>query len=66
MGAVASAKLRTALSRQAWSRTAFALALALPLFLFLLATFLVPIATLLVRAVDNPEVAHELELKPLK
>ncbi len=60
MSAVASVNLRTALRRQAWSRTAFALALALPLFLFLLATFLVPIATLLVRAVDNPEVAHAL------
>jgi putative spermidine/putrescine transport system permease protein len=37
-----------------------ALALTLPLFLFLLATFLVPIAALLVRAVENPEVANAL------
>lgn len=38
----------------------FAISLALPLLLFLLITFLVPIGTLLVRAVENPEVASTL------
>ncbi len=37
-----------------------AFALTLPLLLFLLLTFLVPIATLLKRAVENPEVANAL------
>lgn len=37
-----------------------AFALALPLLVFLLLTFLVPIGALLARAVQNPEVAHAL------
>ena len=37
-----------------------AFALALPLLVFLLLTFLVPIAALLQRAVENPEVANAL------
>ena len=38
----------------------FAISLTLPLLLFLLATFLLPIGALLVRAVENPEVASTL------
>lgn len=38
----------------------FAISLALPLLIFLLAVFLVPIGALLVRAVENPEVARVL------
>ena len=52
--------LQAELRRQARARAVFALALASPLFLFLLASFLVPIGTLLMRAVDNPEVARAL------
>lgn len=49
-----------ALRRDARRRTAIALLLTLPLLAFLLLTFIVPIATLLVRAVDNPEIARAL------
>lgn len=41
-------------------RRAFAISLTLPLLLFLLFTFLVPIGALLIRAVENPEVANTL------
>lgn len=41
-------------------KRAFAISLALPLLIFLLAVFLVPIGALLVRAVENPEVARVL------
>jgi putative spermidine/putrescine transport system permease protein len=41
-------------------RRIFAISLTLPLLLFLFATFLVPIGALLVRAVENPEVANTL------
>jgi putative spermidine/putrescine transport system permease protein len=49
-------QLRRAESR----KRAFAISLTLPLLLFLLVTFLVPIGALLVRAVENPEVASTL------
>jgi putative spermidine/putrescine transport system permease protein len=42
-------------------KRAFAISLTLPLLLFLLLTFLVPIGALLVRAVENPEVANTLD-----
>jgi len=58
--AVGSPVLQAELRRQARARTLVALALAAPLFVFLLVTFLVPIGTLLMRAVDNPEVARAL------
>jgi putative spermidine/putrescine transport system permease protein len=41
-------------------KRAFAISLTLPLLLFLLLTFLVPIGALLIRAVENPEVANTL------
>jgi putative spermidine/putrescine transport system permease protein len=41
-------------------KRAFAISLALPLLIFLLAVFLIPIGALLVRAVENPEVARVL------
>ena len=41
-------------------KRAFAISLALPLLVFLLADFLIPIGALLVRAVENPEVARVL------
>ena len=59
-GNVGSPVLQSALRRQARARTLLALALAAPLLLFLLLTFLVPIGTLLMRAVENPEVARAL------
>jgi putative spermidine/putrescine transport system permease protein len=52
------ADVRVALRRDARHRTATALILVLPLALFLLLTFLVPIGALLWRAVDNPEIAR--------
>jgi len=54
------AALRRALVRAGRRRQWRAFALTLPLLLFLLATFLVPIAALLGRAVQNPEVARAL------
>ena len=39
-----------------------ALGLVLPLFLFILVVFVTPIAILLTRAVDNPEIAENLPL----
>src|SRR5262245_31188213 len=52
--------LRRALARAERLRKWRAFALTLPLLVFLLATFLVPIAVLLKRAVENPEVANAL------
>jgi len=54
------AGLRRALARAGRRRQWRAFALTLPLLLFLLLTFLVPIAALLKRAVENPEVARAL------
>jgi len=52
--------LRRQLARAERRRQLRAFALTLPLLVFLLATFLVPIAALLKRAVENPEVANAL------
>ncbi len=52
--------LKTRLQQQRRMRQFKALLLVLPLALFLLLTFLVPIATLLTRSVDNPEVVSVL------
>ena len=52
--------LQRSLARAERRRKLRAFSLTLPLLLFLLATFLVPIAMLLKRAVENPEVAHAL------
>ncbi|MXR37386.1 ABC transporter permease [Craterilacuibacter sinensis] len=52
--------LKTRLQQQRRMRQLKALLLVLPLALFLLLTFLVPIATLLTRSVDNPEVVSVL------
>jgi len=54
------AALRRSLARAGRRRKWRAFALTLPLLLFLLLTFLVPIAALLKRAVENPEVARAL------
>lgn len=48
------------LQRAERRRRAFAISLTLPLLVFLLLTFLVPIGALLIRAVENPEVANTL------
>jgi putative spermidine/putrescine transport system permease protein len=52
--------LRRQLARAGRARQWRAFALTVPLLVFLLATFLVPIAALLKRAVENPEVADAL------
>ncbi len=52
--------LRKALSRAEARRKWRAFALTLPLLVFLLLTLLVPIAALLQRAIENPEVANTL------
>ncbi len=52
--------LATQLRRSERRKKVFAISLTLPLLIFLLATFIVPIAALLVRAVENPEVAGTL------
>lgn len=52
--------LRHLLSRAERRRKLRAISLTLPLLLFLLLTFLLPIAALLKRAVENPEVANAL------
>ncbi|HJV63370.1 MAG TPA: ABC transporter permease [Albitalea sp.] len=52
--------LQRSLARAERRRKLRAFALTLPLLVFLLATFLVPIAALLKRAVENPEVATAL------
>jgi putative spermidine/putrescine transport system permease protein len=59
-GIVDPRALRHSLSRAERRRKLRAFALTLPLLLFLLLTFLVPIASLLQRAVENPEVANAL------
>ena len=63
MSAVAvlgSAELRRSLQRVETRRRVLAIALTLPLLVFLLATLLVPIGALLVRAIENPEIAGTL------
>ena len=55
-----SPELRQTLARVQKRKRAVAIALTLPLLIFLLATFLVPIGALLIRAVENPEVAAAL------
>lgn len=52
--------LRRQLARAERRRKWRAFSLTLPLLLFLMLTFLIPIATLLKRAVENPEVANAL------
>lgn len=52
--------LQRQLTRAEWRRKLRAFSLTLPLLLFLLLTLLVPIAALLARAVENPEVAKAL------
>lgn len=52
--------LRRQLARAERRRQLRAFALTLPLLVFLLATFLIPIAALLKRAIENPEVANAL------
>ncbi|MDD5030625.1 MAG: ABC transporter permease [Rhodoferax sp.] len=52
--------LKAQLRRSQRRKKAFAISLTLPLLIFLLATFIVPIGALLVRAVENPEVASTL------
>lgn len=56
----ANASLQRSLSRAERQRKWRAFSLTLPLLVFLLLIFLVPIAALLVRAVENPEVAVSL------
>jgi putative spermidine/putrescine transport system permease protein len=58
--AVGSPGLARSLARAERRRHLAAIALTLPLLLFLLLTFLVPIGALLTRAVENPEVAKAL------
>ena len=57
---VGSPELARTLARVESRKRLVALALTLPLLVFLLVTFLVPIGALLVRAVENPEVAASL------
>ena len=58
--AVGTPELARSLARAQRRRHAVAIALTLPLLLFLLVTLLVPIGALLVRAIENPEVAQSL------
>ncbi len=55
-----AAALKRRLRRVDRSRKLKSVALVLPLFLFILLTFAVPIGALMVRAVDNPEIAANL------
>lgn len=57
---VAPGNLASQLRRAERRKKAFAISLTLPLLIFLLAIFIVPISALLVRAVENPEVASTL------
>jgi putative spermidine/putrescine transport system permease protein len=57
---VVPGSLARQLQRAERRRRVFAISLTLPLLLFLLFTFLVPIGALLTRAVENPEVANTL------
>lgn len=59
-GAIAGAARRRFRQAIAPRRGLMALALVAPLFLFLLATFVAPVATLLVRSVDNREIGRVL------
>ena len=52
--------LAAQLRRSQRRKKAFAISLTMPLLIFLLAVFIVPIGALLVRAVENPEVASTL------
>jgi putative spermidine/putrescine transport system permease protein len=52
--------LASQLRRAERRRRAFAISLTLPLLIFLLVTFIVPISALLVRAIENPEIANTL------
>lgn len=58
--ALSGTPLRRQLRRAERRRTLWLLALIAPLALFVLASFIVPIASLLGRAVDNPEIHHTL------
>ena len=58
--AVGSPELARSLARAQRRRHMAAIALTLPLLVFLVVTFLVPIGALLIRAVENPEVADAL------
>ena len=53
-------RLATQLGRAERRKKLRALALTLPLLVFLVVFFLVPLASLLIRAVENPEVADAL------
>lgn len=59
-GQPAGAGLRQQLRRAERRRNLRAFSLTLPLLVFLLAVFVIPLASLLVRAVENPEVADTL------
>lgn len=58
--AIGTAALRQSLHRAETRRRTVAVLLTLPLLVFLLVTLLVPIGALLLRAVENPEVAAAL------
>jgi len=58
--AAGSPELARSLARAQRRRHAAAIALTLPLLVFLIVTFLVPIGALLIRAIENPEVADAL------
>jgi putative spermidine/putrescine transport system permease protein len=60
MTATVLPNLASQLRRSQRRKKAFAISLTLPLLIFLLATFIVPIGALLIRAVENPEVAGSL------
>jgi putative spermidine/putrescine transport system permease protein len=57
---VVPGNLAAQLRRSQRRKKVFAISLTLPLLIFLLATFIVPIGALLIRAVENPEVASTL------
>ncbi|WP_088280694.1 ABC transporter permease [Ideonella sp. A 288] len=59
---IGSPELARSLQRAEARRRWTAIALTLPLLVFLLLTLLVPIGALLVRAIENPEVARSLPL----
>jgi putative spermidine/putrescine transport system permease protein len=61
MTATVLPNLASQLRRSQRRKKAFAISLTLPLLIFLLATFIVPIGALLIRAVENPEVAGSLK-----
>jgi putative spermidine/putrescine transport system permease protein len=62
VAAIGSPDLARSLQRAGSRRRWTAIALTLPLLVFLLVTLLIPIGALLVRAVENPEVARSLPL----